>query len=64
MTTMSGNTQDILRGFEGLNQFITKLDPGQRHDRASDIEEAIQRATSTADYGAWLDHTASVMHLT
>ncbi|MEI8413150.1 MULTISPECIES: replication initiator [unclassified Kribbella] len=33
--------------------------PGKRHNPASGVEEAIARAASTADYGAWLEHTAS-----
>jgi hypothetical protein len=35
------------------------IDPGKRHNPASGVEEAVARAASTADYGAWLDHTAS-----
>src|SRR6266496_3788260 len=33
--------------------------PGNRHNPASGLEEAIARAASTADYDGWLDHTAS-----
>ncbi|TCN41022.1 hypothetical protein EV644_105308 [Kribbella orskensis] len=63
MTTARANTQDVLSGLEGLAQATGNtrpaVDPGKRYNAASGLEEAIHRAATTADYDAWLDHTAS-----
>ncbi|GAA1559782.1 replication initiator protein RepSA [Kribbella sancticallisti] len=63
MTITTTNTQDVLSGLEGLGQATPDhkhtLDLGKRYNAASGLEEAIHRAATTADYSAWLDHTAS-----
>ncbi|ADB31174.1 hypothetical protein Kfla_2092 [Kribbella flavida DSM 17836] len=54
---------DVLDGLLGGVEIITEhnhtLDSGNRTNPASGLEEAIQRAATTANYSAWLDHTAS-----
>ncbi|NEA37560.1 replication initiator [Streptomyces sp. SID13031] len=49
----------LLGGVEIISEHRHTLDPGKRVNPASALEEAIDRAASTADYGQWLDHTAS-----
>ncbi|WP_332872756.1 replication initiator, partial [Kribbella monticola] len=66
MTTSDNANDSTAQAVTGLQQPLIPLDsrrptldPGRRHNAASGLEEAIHRAATTADYGAWLDHTAS-----
>ncbi|MEV8376730.1 replication initiator [Kribbella sp. NPDC056861] len=61
--TSTDDALDVLSGLLGGVEVISEhkhtLDPGKRVNPASAIEHAVARAASTADYGKWLDHTAS-----
>ena len=63
MTVTSITATRPIRGLQDplipIETHRPRVDPGNRHNPASGLEEAIARAASTADYDGWLDHTAS-----
>jgi hypothetical protein len=63
MTPHPGTTQDVLSGLDwpatATGNPRPAVRPGRRVNAASGVEQAVQRAATTADYSAWLDHTAS-----